>query len=83
MFVIFPFFIIKEEFYLPRIARKDLGSPFLHIMVQGVNKEYIFSNREIVKKLILFLNEKCNIKYVEIKNYFEISRCVMTTLKKQ
>ena len=25
---------------MPRLARKDLNTSFLHVMVQGVNKEY-------------------------------------------
>ena len=28
---------------MPRISRNNLQSHFLHIMVQGINKEYIFS----------------------------------------
>ena len=31
---------------MPRLARKDLNTPFLHVMVQGVNKEYIFNKEK-------------------------------------
>ena len=34
---------------MSRLARKDLGTSFLHIMVQGVNKEYIFNNEYYIK----------------------------------
>ena len=52
MFVVSLFFIIKEGFYLSRVARKDLGSPFLHVMVQGVNKEYIFFNNDYIERYL-------------------------------
>ena len=127
---------------MPRQARKDLGTSFIHVMVQGVNKEYIFykeeyiekygsecdyvqlfkqsyekryldikdekndtteeyilegirefkkqetveiveilSNREIFKRMIYFLKESCGLKYVEIRNFFEIPRGTMDVLK--
>lgn len=47
---------------MPRIARKDLETPFLHVMVQGVNKEYIFNKKEYIEhylKLIFTKIEDC------------------------
>lgn len=41
----------------------------------------IFSNREILKKLIIYLKEKENIKYIEIREFFEIKRGTMEGLK--
>lgn len=41
----------------------------------------IFSNREILKKLILYLKEKENIKYTQIREFFEINRGTMEGLK--
>ena len=41
----------------------------------------IFSDREILKRLIAFLNENCNLKYVEIQNFLEITRGVMKNLR--
>lgn len=38
--------------FIPRIARKDLNTPFLHTMVQGVNKEYIFYKDEYIEKYL-------------------------------
>ena len=43
----------------------------------------ILSNRNLFKELILFLNEICGIRYVEIKAFFEIPRGTMNELKKQ
>ncbi|MBR3255509.1 MAG: transposase [Clostridia bacterium] len=37
---------------MSRVARKDLGSPFLHVMVQGVNKEYIFFNNDYIERYL-------------------------------
>lgn len=41
----------------------------------------ILSNREIFKRMICFLKESCNIKYIEIRNFFEIPRGTMDLLK--
>ena len=38
--------------FIPRAARKDLNTPFLHTMVQGVNKEYIFYKEEYIEKYL-------------------------------
>ncbi len=50
---------------MPRLARKDLESTFFHIMVQGIEKKYIF-DKEIYKKkylkLIIEEGEKFGIK---------------------
>ena len=35
---------------MPRIARKKSKSNFHHIMVQGINKEYIFNLEFYIKK---------------------------------
>ena len=36
---------------MPRQSRKTLVSNFVHIMVQGINKEFIFENKYNKKKL--------------------------------
>ena len=41
----------------------------------------ILSNREIFKRMIYFLKESCGLKYVEIRNFFEIPRGTMDVLK--
>ena len=42
---------------IPRIARKNLNTPFLHIMVQGVNKEYIFRNERYIEEYLDIINQ--------------------------
>ena len=42
----------------------------------------ILSNREVFKELVVYLNNICKIKYVEIRKFFEISRGTMDSLKK-
>lgn len=41
----------------------------------------ILSNREILKRMISFLKENCGLKYIEIRNFFEIPRGTMDLLK--
>lgn len=58
---------------MARIARKNLNTSFIHIMVQGVNKEYIFS-KEKYKKNYLNLIRK-NIKNF---NLTILAYCIMS-----
>lgn len=37
---------------MPRIARSSLGTSFFHIIVQGINKEYIFDKEEYINKYL-------------------------------
>lgn len=49
---------------MPRIARKNSNSNFYHIIVQGINKEYVFSQAELIEKykqIILSKKEESNI----------------------
>ena len=49
---------------MPRIARRKFNTTFFHIMVQGINKEYIFNTNKLKDKyLTLFQSnfDKCNI----------------------
>ncbi len=57
---------------MPRKARKDIFSKFLHIMVQGINKEYIFNKEEEIKKYFKFLSESTKEFNVKIVAY-----CIM------
>lgn len=47
---------------IPRLARKNLNTPFLHVMVQGTNKEYIFNTKEQRDKYLEIIN-KCKDDY--------------------
>lgn len=57
---------------IPRIARTDLNTPFLHIMVQGVNKEYIFKTNMLAKYYLNLLRK--NYKDYEVTM---IAYCIM------
>ena len=37
---------------MSRVARKDLKTSFIHVMVQGVNKEYIFYKKYYIEKYL-------------------------------
>lgn len=42
---------------MARIARKDLESSFFHVIVQGINKEYIFNKKENIEKYIKLMEK--------------------------
>ena len=42
---------------IPRVARKNLDTPYIHVMVQGVNKEYIFYKNEYIEKYLNIIKE--------------------------
>lgn len=54
---------------MPRIARKNLDTSFLHVMVQGVNKEYIFSKEKYIVKYLELINRFKNDKVFSIIAY--------------
>lgn len=50
---------------MPRVARKDLGTSFFHIIVQGINKEYIFEKSiymQQYKKLLFKYQDKYTVR---------------------
>ena len=57
---------------MSRIARKDLQTSFLHIMVQGINKEFIFSKREYIEAYLQLIK-----KYQKKFPVSIISYCIM------
>lgn len=57
---------------MPRIARKDSKSNFLHIMVQGINKEYIFDTEENINKYKELILKKIDRENIEVLAY-----CIM------
>lgn len=57
---------------MPRLARKDLETNFLHVMVQGVNKEYIFKDKKNLEMYLNMIKENAG-KY----NYTIIAYCMM------
>ena len=42
---------------MPRRARKDLHTSFFHVIVQGVNKEYIFENNKLKERYLQILKQ--------------------------
>ena len=57
---------------MPRKARKDLETSFFHIMVQGINREYIFERNECKEKYKSLL-----IKYMDEYEVKLLAYCVM------
>lgn len=57
---------------MARIARQDMYSEFSHIMIQGINKEYIFKNEKEINTYLKYLKEKLKDKDLEI-----IAYCIM------
>ena len=52
---------------VPRIARKDMETTFYHVLVQGINKSYIFNKREEILyyiKLMYELKEEYEIRII-------------------
>ena len=52
---------------------------FLHFSKNNIYD--VFMDRNILKNIIKFLNKECKIKYIYIRNYFDISRGCMDNLK--
>lgn len=57
---------------MPRIARKSLGTSFFHVIVQGINKEYIFYQKEYIEKYLELIN-----KHKENYNIEILAYCIM------
>ena len=58
---------------MPRVARKYIQSNLIHIVTEGIKKEFIFYQDKYKSEYILLLK-----KYIdEIKNLKLISYCVM------
>jgi len=58
---------------MARISRQNLKSLYFHIMVQGINKEYIFSTNEMKEKYKKLLKENIQISNVKLLSY-----CIMS-----
>lgn len=57
---------------MPRLARKNLYSNFIHLIVQGINQEYIFEKKEWKTLYLNILKNKLTDLKVEILAY-----CIM------
>ncbi len=58
---------------MARVSRRNLNTPFLHIMVQGINKDYIF-DKDYYKELYLNLIKEHNAE----KNVDILAYCIMS-----
>ena len=58
---------------MARISRQNLKSLYFHIMVQGINKEYIFSTKEMKEKYKKLLKENVQKSNVKLLSY-----CIMS-----
>lgn len=57
---------------MSRIARKNFETSFFHIMVQGINKEYIFNKKVYIEKYLNLMFKKMEEYNVQI-----IAYCIM------
>lgn len=57
---------------MPRVSREKFNSGFFHIMIQGINKEYIFKEDENKNKYLFLMK-----KYYGEYNIKIISYCIM------
>lgn len=58
---------------MPRIARKNIKTQFLHVMVQGVNKEFIFEKDTQKQQYLKIINE-----FLPLYNLEIIAYCIMS-----
>lgn len=62
---------------------------YINLGIQEFKREYdvslveILSNREVLRGLIKFLKEECKLKYIEIQNYFEMTRGTMEAIRRK
>lgn len=60
---------------MPRKARKEINSKFLHVMTQGINREYIFNEEKDINVYLRIIKEKlkgvdlCIITYCIMNNH--------------
>ena len=58
---------------MARISRQNLSSSYFHVMVQGINKEYIFSTKEMKEKYKKLLKDNIQKSNVKLLSY-----CIMS-----
>ena len=57
---------------MARVARKDFSTSFFHVMVQGINKEYIFNEEKLKDKYLELIT-----KYEKEYNVEILAYCIM------
>lgn len=58
---------------MARMSRQNLKSLYFHVMVQGINKEYIFSTKEMKEKYKMLVKENIQKSNVKLLSY-----CIMS-----
>ncbi|MBO5349262.1 MAG: transposase [Clostridia bacterium] len=58
---------------MPRVARKDINSKYIHVIVQGINKEKIFEKDIYVRKYL----KQIKSKNIECDNIKILAYCIM------
>ena len=64
---------------MSRICKENINTSFFHIMVQGINKEYIFDTKEDITKYMKIMQdtkEKIDMQNIIIKNMIELVMCL-------
>ena len=54
---------------MPRRARRDLGSSYLHVIVQGIEKKYIFEKEQYKKEFKRLMVSKAKKYEVKLLGY--------------
>ena len=57
MFYFYFHIFIQRSCFMSRLARKDLQTQFLHVMVQGINKEFIFNKHDYIQTYLKTINQ--------------------------
>lgn len=63
----------KGEMLLPRLSRQNLTTLYFHVIVQGINKEYIFNQKEMLEKYKSLLKENTRESKTKVLAY-----CIMS-----
>ncbi len=58
---------------MPRLARKNIETEYIHVMVQGVNKEYIFDDRKHLLTYLKLIKEN-----IKPESFSLIAYCMMS-----
>ena len=61
-----------EDYFMPRLARSSFPTHFFHIMVQGINKEFIFSKKYYIETYLNLMH-----KYIHEFSVTILSYCIM------
>jgi REP element-mobilizing transposase RayT len=54
---------------MPRLARKSIETSYLHVMVQGIKKEFIFENKKYLMYYLQLIKENIQTDLFELLAY--------------